>query len=298
MYGHAVAELVAPRRARPRRAGRAGRGAACASCSTARPRTDGRAGHRAPVGVGLRRQPSLGRLVPGRVAGRPVEGREGRADGGRALRRTPSPAIAGRRRTDAGFAADERPLRGGVGRLRRAGRLQRGRAGLGHRRRHAGRRGRGSPRRASIGAGRPERPTWTDDVRRRARPAVAAARTVEALLPVLVSDRRRRRGRRVRPAARRRRVRRHASARPACTATSPSFDAGTYWRGPAWPQLTYLLWLAAHAARAERRRRRAAPAQLVAGAWQSGFAEYWDPDTGDGHGASPQSWTALAAVVA
>ena len=28
-------------------------------------------------------------------------------------------------------------------------------------------------------------------------------------------------------------------------ATSRRFDPGTYWRGPAWPQLTYLLWLAA-----------------------------------------------------
>jgi hypothetical protein len=33
------------------------------------------------------------------------------------------------------------------------------------------------------------------------------------------------------------------------------------------------------------------------GATKSGFAEYWDPDTGAGLGAAPQSWTALAAVV-
>ncbi len=69
-----------------------------------------------------------------------------------------------------------------------------------------------------------------------------------------------------------------------------------YWRGPAWPQLTYLLWVAA--------RRRQHPVaetlrdRLVAGAWRSGFAEYWDPDTAERRGAAPQSWTALAAVVA
>jgi hypothetical protein len=76
----------------------------------------------------------------------------------------------------------------------------------------------------------------------------------------------------------------------------PAFDPRTYWRGPAWPQLTYLLWLAA------RRRGRDHDAaglagQLVAGARRSGFAEYWHPDTGEGLGAIPQSWTALACLV-
>ena len=75
----------------------------------------------------------------------------------------------------------------------------------------------------------------------------------------------------------------------------PTFDPVGYWRGPAWPQLTYLLWVAAE--------RRSAPqaaelaARLVAGADRSGFAEYWHPDTGAGLGAVPQSWAALAAVV-
>jgi hypothetical protein len=75
----------------------------------------------------------------------------------------------------------------------------------------------------------------------------------------------------------------------------PSFDPGTYWRGAVWPQLVYLLWLAAH-----RRGHPVAPVlrdQLRAGAWRSGFSEYWDPDTAAPGGASPQSWTALAAVV-
>ncbi len=76
----------------------------------------------------------------------------------------------------------------------------------------------------------------------------------------------------------------------------PSFAHRTYWRGPAWPQLTYLLWVAA-------RRRGAADqfgalaAMLVRGATRSGWAEYWEPDDGDGLGAAPQSWAALAAVV-
>ncbi len=74
----------------------------------------------------------------------------------------------------------------------------------------------------------------------------------------------------------------------------PSFSPRRYWRGPAWPQLTYLLWLAA----GDRPARRELAAMLVRGAVASGFAEYWDPDDGTGLGAAPQSWTALAAVVA
>ncbi len=76
----------------------------------------------------------------------------------------------------------------------------------------------------------------------------------------------------------------------------PAFDPTAYWRGPAWPQLTYLLWLAA-VRRGREATAGALAATLLAGAHQSGFAEYWHPDTGQGLGAVPQSWTALAALV-
>ena len=76
----------------------------------------------------------------------------------------------------------------------------------------------------------------------------------------------------------------------------PSFAARTYWRGPAWPQLTYLFWVAA------RRHERDDAARVLAdmltrGAVRSSWAEYWDADDGTGLGAAPQSWAALAAVV-
>jgi hypothetical protein len=75
-----------------------------------------------------------------------------------------------------------------------------------------------------------------------------------------------------------------------------AYSPDTYWRGPAWPQLTYLLWVAA-----ERRGRLdvvgALAGSLTAGAHVSGLAEYWHPDTGVGGGAVPQSWTGLAYVV-
>jgi hypothetical protein len=68
-----------------------------------------------------------------------------------------------------------------------------------------------------------------------------------------------------------------------------------YWRGPAWPQLNYMVYQAA-------RRWDAAPlAELIADASRraavvSGFAEYWNPETGAGLGARPQGWAALAAT--
>ena len=77
----------------------------------------------------------------------------------------------------------------------------------------------------------------------------------------------------------------------------PTFDPGTYWRGPTWPQLGYLLWLAANRnGRADVAATLAAG--LVRGAVTSGFAEYWHSDTGMGGGAVPQSWTTLMLLMA
>lgn len=72
----------------------------------------------------------------------------------------------------------------------------------------------------------------------------------------------------------------------------PAYDPNAYWRGPTWPQLDYLLWVAAvRAGRREDARRIAE--RTTRGAVASGFAEYWNPDTGVGRGAVPQSWTGL-----
>ena len=75
----------------------------------------------------------------------------------------------------------------------------------------------------------------------------------------------------------------------------PTFDPVTYWRGPAWPQMTYLLWVAAaRCGRTEDAARLGSA--LVSGATRSGLAEYWHPDTGAGLGAIPQSCSALGTV--
>lgn len=81
-------------------------------------------------------------------------------------------------------------------------------------------------------------------------------------------------------------------------AAEPARMPTTYWRGPTWPQLDYLLWLAVrrHGAVGEPAAGTIA-ATTRAGAVASGFAEYWNPDTATGLGAIPQSWTGITLLM-
>jgi len=75
----------------------------------------------------------------------------------------------------------------------------------------------------------------------------------------------------------------------------PAYLADRYWRGPAWPQLNYLVRVAAE--RWGRADVRGAVARWsTAAAESSELAEYWNPETGVGLGAVPQGWAALAAT--
>jgi mannosylglycerate hydrolase MGH1-like protein len=135
--------------------------------------------------------------------------------------------------------------------------------------------------------------TWIDHADR---PRLALrAPTLEALFPVLVSSR----GDHVARAWERvfdpdhfgapfgpRQVARHW----------PTYDPDAYWRGPTWPQLNYILWVAARRARPALAQRLAHETTL--GALTSGFAEYWHPDTGQPRGAQPQSSTGLVVHMA
>jgi hypothetical protein len=76
----------------------------------------------------------------------------------------------------------------------------------------------------------------------------------------------------------------------------PAYRPDEYWRGPAWPQLNYLTALAA-----KRCDLTALAADLATTTKRSvlraGFSEYWNPETGRGLGAIPQTWAAVAAAL-
>lgn len=79
-------------------------------------------------------------------------------------------------------------------------------------------------------------------------------------------------------------------------AADPFYLPDGYWRGPAWPQLEFL------AVQACRRWGDDALADQIAergrrAIVQSGWSEYWNPETGAGRGARPQTWAALAAAL-
>ena len=136
----------------------------------------------------------------------------------------------------------------------------------------------------------PSLATWRDDGP--TAQGSGSVRTLDALLPLLVCER---------PAAVDELVDAGAFAAPfgprGVHVAEPAYDPRRYWRGPAWPQLTYLLWLACTRGRA--------PGvgwslvrSMVVGASTSGCAEYWDPEVGAPLGAAPQSWTTLSWVMA
>jgi glucosylglycerate hydrolase len=85
---------------------------------------------------------------------------------------------------------------------------------------------------------------------------------------------------------------------PVPPSTSP-FDEGfhrrSYWRGPTWPVVNWLLWWSLLRAGEPRRAEglRQASLQQIA---SSGFGEYFDPFTGELLGANDQSWTAAVAL--
>jgi glycogen debranching enzyme len=87
-------------------------------------------------------------------------------------------------------------------------------------------------------------------------------------------------------------------SRPLPPSTSPAearFHPRSYWRGPVWPVLSWLLWRSlVRAGEAEHAAalRRVALEQLAEG----GFAEYFEPFTGEPLGSDGQSWTAAVTL--
>jgi hypothetical protein len=79
-------------------------------------------------------------------------------------------------------------------------------------------------------------------------------------------------------------------------ANTPGYLPVTYWRGPTWPQLSYLCWVMATRAKnhdvADRIAIGTAEAVLL-----NNFSEFWHPDTGEGGGPAPQTWSTVACAM-
>jgi hypothetical protein len=79
-------------------------------------------------------------------------------------------------------------------------------------------------------------------------------------------------------------------------AATPGYLPDVYWRGPTWPQLSYLCWVIA--CRASRMDVADAISMATTEAvLLNGFAEFWHPDTAAGGGAAPQTWSTLACAM-
>jgi hypothetical protein len=75
----------------------------------------------------------------------------------------------------------------------------------------------------------------------------------------------------------------------------PLYNPDAYWRGVTWPQLNYL---AARGASRVGLHHIAEDVQASTkrGCLTSRFSEYWNPETGQARGATPQTWAAVASL--
>lgn len=75
----------------------------------------------------------------------------------------------------------------------------------------------------------------------------------------------------------------------------PTYDPGAYWRGSTWPQIGYLLTIAA-SLRGDDQTADELERRVRLGAIRSGLAEHWNAEDGRPLGAVPQAWSGLAIV--
>ena len=86
--------------------------------------------------------------------------------------------------------------------------------------------------------------------------------------------------------------------RPLPPSTSPDdagFNPRSYWRGPLWPVIDWLLWWSLVRAGEHQLAERVRESSLEQIA-EGGFAEYFEPFTGAPLGAREQSWTAAVVL--
>jgi glycogen debranching enzyme len=80
---------------------------------------------------------------------------------------------------------------------------------------------------------------------------------------------------------------------PTTPPDDPAFDAKRYWRGPSWAVMNWLLIEGLERNGLDDLAKRLRDDTLTAIA-RAGFAEYFDPQTGEGCGGLSISWTAAA----
>jgi hypothetical protein len=82
---------------------------------------------------------------------------------------------------------------------------------------------------------------------------------------------------------------------PSTSPKDPGFNLRSYWRGPVWPVIDWLLWwaLARAGELALAERVRASSLEQIT---EGGFAEYFEPFTGEPLGSREQSWTAAVVL--
>ena len=86
--------------------------------------------------------------------------------------------------------------------------------------------------------------------------------------------------------------------RPLPPSTSPDdlgFNPRSYWRGPVWPVMNWLLWWSLEGS-GQRKRAARLKGHALAQLSDGHFGEYYEPFTGEALGSDDQSWTAAVAL--
>ena len=87
----------------------------------------------------------------------------------------------------------------------------------------------------------------------------------------------------------------HRPLPPSTSPQEPGFHPRSYWRGPVWPVANWLLWWSLIRA-GEPDRAGQIRQETLGQLGEGGFAEYFEPFTGEPLGSTEQSWTAAVAL--
>jgi glucosylglycerate hydrolase len=82
---------------------------------------------------------------------------------------------------------------------------------------------------------------------------------------------------------------------PSTSTNDPGFRPRSYWRGPIWPVMNWLLWWSLENS-GERKRAVRLKGYALAQLSDGCFSEYYEPFTGEALGSDDQSWTAAVAL--